>query len=323
MNQISSKTANVAELPLKLNLQLFAEDIAPNLEDTPEFKEDAREFAAMDAKMEKFTEERKAKETSVVEKTVENEPVKELDKAVTPEVAAPDEKPKQDMETNKAFQEMRQKLEAAEKEKSAIEEKARKADGLIAAQFGKQGITTVEQYEQWIKQGEIEEENERYKAAGLTSQEIEAIRLAPELKRETEAMKAERFQQDYLSQWESLYKAYPEETKDRDLFKEEGKIPSFFNDEMKAEIARGASPLAAFRHAHFETILANATKGTRETAKQEALNQLNSKDHIKANSGTGSDVEHVEIDPEQMRMFRALNKGKSDAEIRTWYKKNK
>jgi desulfoferrodoxin (superoxide reductase-like protein) len=323
MNEISSKTANVAELPLKLNLQLFAEDIAPNLEDTPEFKEDAKEFAAMDAKMEKFTEERKSKETPVVEKTVENEPDKVIDKAVTPEVAAPDEKPKQDMETNKAFQEMRQKLEAAEKAKTENEAKAKKADDVIAKEYGKShGIFTVEQYEQRLQQEKEVEDNERYQAAGLRPDEVEKIREFDRIKAEAETIKQATTQQAYLTQWDSLYKAYPDIVETSKLFSE-GKDPEWYNDDMKAEIARGASPLAAYRNAHFETILANVTKGTKETAKQEALNQLNSKDHIKANSGTGSDVEHVEIDPEQMRMFRALNKGKSDAEIRTWYKKNK
>lgn len=312
MDKISSKTTEVASLSmyLPLNLQLFAEEEGyPNLEDSSEFKEDAKEF---NSKMDKYVEERESKKPA--ETVVEKEPVKESEKAATPEVAVPEEKPKQDTETNKAFQEMRKQLEAQEA-------KAKKADELIAAQFGKQGITTVEQYEQWIKQGEIEEENERYKEAGLTEKEIEKLRRADVTDAELTEIKETKAREAYLSQWDSLYKVYPEIQETSKAFAE-GKDPEWYNDEMKAEIARGASPLAAYRNAHFETILANATKGTKEVAKQEALNTLNSKNHMKPSGSEGGDVDHVEIDPEQMKMFRALNKGKSDADIRKWYKQN-
>ncbi len=89
---------------------------------------------------------------------------------------------------------------------------------------------------------------------------------------------------------------------------------------MQAEIARGASPLAAYRSAHFETILANATKGIKEVTKQEALNQLSSKDHIKANATGGGEVDHVQIPEAMMAQYRAYNKGKTDAQIRAFHK---
>ena len=320
MDEISRKTANVAALPFKLDLQLFADEFdgAPNLEDTPDFRDDAREF---NLKMESMTKSREpVKET--VETTVENEPVKESEKAATPEVAAPDEKPKQDSETNKAFQEMRQKLEAAEKLRADVEAKAKKADELIAQQWGKShGIYTVEQYEQRLQQEREQEENERYEAAGLKPDEIEKLRKYDELQRETEVQSQARQREAHLNAWSDLYKAYPDLQETAKVFNE-GKEPEWYTPEMKAEIARGASPTAAYRNAHFETILQNAVKGTREVAKQEALNSLNSKDHMKPSGSEGGNVDHVEIDDETMRMYRALNKGKTDAQIRAWHKKN-
>lgn len=320
MDEISRKMANVADLPLKLDLQYFADDFdgAPNLEDTPEFRDDAREF---NLKMESMTKSRESvKET--VETQVENEPVKDTEKAVTPEVAAPDDKPKQDSETNKAFQEMRQKLEAAEKLRLEVEAKAKKADDLIAQQWGKShGIYTVEQYEQRLQQEREQEENQRYEEAGLRPDEIEKIRKYDEMTSMLRNQEEARTREAHLNSWADLYKVYPELSETAKVFAE-GKEPEWYNAEMKAEIARGASPTAAYRNAHFETILQNAMKGTREVAKQEALNSLNSKDHMKPNASTGGDVDHVEIDDETMRMYRALNKGKTDAQIRAWHKKN-
>lgn len=313
MDRISRKTANVANLPLKLNLQLFADkfDGAPNLEDTPEFRDDAREF---NEKLAKMTEKPS-------EPPVENEPVKESKEAGTPEVAAPEEKPKQDSETNKAFQEMRQKLEAAEKANAEIEAKAKKADELIAQQWGKShGIYTVEQYEQRIQQEREQEENERYEAAGLKPDEIEKLRKYDELQRETEAQSQAKQREEYLGRWNDLYKAYPDLQDTAKAFNE-GKEPEWYTAEMKAEIARGASPTAAYRNAHFETILQNAVKGTKESARQEALNSINSKDHMKPSGAEGGDVDHVEIDDDQMNMYRRLT-GKTDAQIRAWHKKN-
>jgi hypothetical protein len=323
MKETSSKTEEVAVLPrfkLPLNLQLFAGE-TPELEDSQEFKEDLKEFTQFETKVAKFTEERQAKETQkeTVEKPTENKPEKEVVKAATPEVAVPDDKPKQDSETNKAFQEMRQKLDAAEKDKAANEQRAKKADELISQQYGHLNVHTVEQYEQRLKQEKEQEDNERYQAAGLTEEEVEKLRKYDELQLETETQKVARQQEDNQTRWGALYTAYPDIVETSKAFNE-GKEPEWYNEAMKTEIANGASPLAAYRNAHFDTILQNSLKGTREVAKQEALNQLNSKDHIKTNANTGGEVDHTEISPEQMAIYRRMT-GKSDSEIRKFHKK--
>lgn len=316
MHKISRETAKVAELPLKMNLQLFGDDEDegyPELENDPEFKEDAKEFSKMDAKMDKFIEEKTPK-VEVKEVKKEIEPVKEEVKAVTEDVATPEQKPKQDKETNDAFQNMRKQLEAQEA-------KAKKADELIAAQFGSQGITTVEQYDAWIREGEEQAEVERLTNAGLTPEEIQKLKDYDRIQAETSQEAQVKQKEAVQSQWKQLYSAYPDIVEASKAF-DEGKDPEWYTDEMKAEIARGASPIAAYRHAHFDTILANATKTVKETATQDALDKLNSKDHLAPNASTGGEVDHVEIDPETMRMFKQLNKGKTDAQIRAFYKKS-
>lgn len=326
MNQISRKTEEVADLPkfrLPLNLQLFAgdDDGTPNLEDSDDFKSDAREYEQMNAKIEKFTADRTPKEPAKETETkLEKEPAKAEEEAGTKEVATPNEKPKQDKETNDAFQEMRKKLEASEKEKSDVLAKAAKADALIKAQFGNQGINTVEQYEQWIKDGEIQAETDRYTEAGLTAEEIDKIRNYDTLKAEVTSRTVAEIQQESANQWGALYKLYPEVEADITKFNN-GEAQSTYNAEMQAEIARGASPLAAYRNVHFESILANATKTVKETATQDAVDRLSSKNHIKGNASAAGDIEHFEIDPDQMKIYRGLMKGKTDAQIRAFAKK--
>lgn len=317
MENISRKSVEVAELRYKVNLQLFAEDGEPypELENDPDFKEDDREYSKMDAKIEKFTEER----TPKAEVKTENEPVK-VEEIVKPEVVDP-EKPKQDSETNKAFQEMRKQLEAEQA-------KAKKADELISAQFGDRGIHTVEQYDQWIREGEEEAELERLKNSGLSAEEIQKLKDYDRLLAETSQESQAKYQQTIKSQWDEVFNAFPDLDK-RDIqfngtqvtFAGE-KAPEWLTSDMIAELESGAKPLNAYRNAHFDTILANATKTIKETAAQDALDKLGSKDHLAPNASTGGEVDHVEIDPEQMRIFRQLNKGKTDAQIRSFYKKS-
>lgn len=314
MDQISRKTGNVAAYPLKLDLQLFAEEeAAPNLEDSPEFAADAREF---NAKMDKFMESR------TQEPEMKTEPDK-VDTVEKPEVVEP-EKPKQDSETNKAFQEMRKQLEAEKQRAADLEAKAQqdkqRADALIAQQFGDRGIFTVEQYELAVAREREIADNERFEQAGLTPDEVRKLREFDELQNRIQGDKVSQSQQQVQSAWNQLYSAYPDLVDTSKAF-DAGGVPDWFTPEMKAEIDRGASPLAAYRHAHFDKLLNGKLQNEREAAKQEALDKLNSKEHLAPNATTGGEVDHVEIDEETMRAYRALNKGKTDAQIRAWHKK--
>ena len=319
MENISRKMEEVADLPSRypMNLQLFAGDGTPSLEDSPEYQDDMNEF---NSKMNRYMEDRTPKETATEEPTTD--PVTESTEAVTPEVAEPEDKPKQDSETNKAFQEMRQKLKEAEAARAEIEARAKKADELIAQQYGaSHGIYTVEQYEQRLQQEQEEANRTRYEEAGLTPEEIQMLKDYPQLKQETLAEKQIRQEQEVIQGWAKLYEAYPE-FKEAMASDDKETINRLFNDEMRAEIERGASPLAAYRNAHFETILSSKLQNVQEAAKQEALDKLNSKEHLAPNASTGGEVDHVEIDEETMRAYRALNKGKTDAQIRAWHKKH-
>lgn len=316
MNQISRKMVEVADLPRRypMNLQLFSEEAVPALEDTPEYKEDMNEF---DSKMQKFMDERTTPTTEQTTETAEDS-----EQADEPEVADPAEKPKQDSETNKAFQEMRKQLEAEKARAAEVEAKAKKADELIAKQYGEShGIFTVEQYEQALREEEERANNERYEQAGLTPEEVQMLKEYPQLKQATTAEIEAKKNQEIEQGWVELFEKFPELGKVVADNNQEA-VNGFYNDKMKKEMERGASPLAAYLSANFDAVIESRLKNVQEAAKQEALDKLNSKEHLAPNASTGGEVDHVEIDEETMRAYRALNKGKSDAQIRAWHKKH-
>jgi hypothetical protein len=314
----------VADLPSRypLNLQLFAGDGTPSLEDSPDYAADMNEF---DQKMSKYVSSRQQEEPATPTDTPEPTtpvPAEESQQAGNPEVAIPGDKPKQDPETNKAFQEMRKQLEAEKARAAEIEAKAKKADELIAQQYGEShGIYTVEQYEKQLQREQEQADRQRYEEAGLTPEEIQMLKEYPQLKQTTESFQQSRQTEDFTAAWKSLYAMYPEVEQAINQYNA-GEAQDIFNDEMRAELGRGASPLAAYRSAHFERIMQSQLKNVQEVAKQEALDKLNSKEHLAPNASTGGEVDHVEIDEETMRAYRALNKGKSDAQIRAWHKKH-
>lgn len=316
MNKISRKTVEVADLPRRypMNLQLFSEDGTPSLEDSPEYQSDMNEF---DSKMKRFMSDRESPTNDDIADNVEDS-----EQAETPEVAEPEEKPKQDSETNKAFQEMRKQLDAEKARAAEVEARAKKADELIAKQYGEShGIYTVEQYEQRLQEEEERANIERYEGAGLTPEEIQMLKEYPQLKQSTTAEQEAKRNQEAEQGWVELFEKFPDLGKAVADQNQEA-VDLFYNDKMKKEMERGASPLAAYLSANFEAVLESRLKNVQEAAKQEALDKLNSKEHLAPNASTGGEVDHVEIDDETMRAYRALNKGKTDAQIRAWHKKH-
>lgn len=136
----NEKKAEVVELPLKLNLQFFSDEVEDT--DTPDDTE---------------TEE------SIDETVTDEQDTGGNDSDLA------NQKPVQDAETNARFAEMRRQAEQAEA-------RARHADELIAQQYGEShGIYTVEQYEEALKAEQQELERQQYLEMGIDPDEIEKI----------------------------------------------------------------------------------------------------------------------------------------------------
>lgn len=87
---------------------------------------------------------------------------------------------------------------------------------------------------------------------------------------------------------------------------------------FRANVKKGMGLLDAYRLADFD----NLTAQKADAARQQALNSSRGKDHLNP-IGTGRGPGAVSVPPEQMRYFRSLMPGKSDAEIQAFYNKHK
>ena len=88
--------------------------------------------------------------------------------------------------------------------------------------------------------------------------------------------------------------------------------------EFYALVKKGNSFLDAFRLANYDRLTAAAA----EAAKQQAMNNARSKDHLTGASpqrGQGT----VPVPADEMAMFRAINPGATDAEIQAYYNKKR
>jgi len=269
-----SKVAGVADLPFKLNLQLFGEVDEPTNVEVPV---DAVDVVEPNSEVEN--------DESTVEDTEET---------VTPEVVEPDQKPKQDSETNKAFQEMRHKLQETERLATRNTEIARKfgaeygvfSDADIASKYGQShGIHTMEQLANQIQM-------EAYMEKGIDPDEIKQIvDNHPDL---VQARKV-AYEQNLMSNFNDLKSEYP------DIVKQGEDI----SPEVWARWNNGQSGLSltdAFTLVNRKDILAKQ----QAAVKQANLNNLNSKNHMKPNGATGGTMDLTQIPDDVMSSYRKM-----------------
>ena len=88
--------------------------------------------------------------------------------------------------------------------------------------------------------------------------------------------------------------------------------------EFYALVQKGNSFLDAFRLANYDRLTAQAA----EAAKQQAQNLSRSKDHLTATTGQRGGGA-ISVPPDELRMFRELNPGASEADIQAYYNKYK
>lgn len=273
----SEKTAEVAGLLLKTNLQLFADDLGGG--------------------------------ESVVDDTdtADNNPDNEDNNLETggngeggnnPGVAEPGQNPSfKDDPQNKAFAEMRRQAEQAQA-------RAKHADDLIARQYGEShGIYTVEQYEQALKAEQQEAERQRLESAGLPEDVINKLSKLDEILQLEEQRKVaeqqKQFDESMKTQIDELTKEHPDvQVKD---IKELMALPIY--DQMHDKLLKGYTVLDAYEAANRAELRAKALN----QGKQTALNQVNSKSHIRGNGGEGADdVDLTSVPADVMATYRQM-----------------
>lgn len=310
MNQTihSANKEELAALPLKLNLQLFADEVT----DADETETD--------------TDITDTEEEEGNDDTSQDEPdTGENDSDLA------DQKPERDLERDKSFAEMRRKAEEAEKRASQVEAQRQRdtniakkygadygvfSDADIAAKYGNShGISTLEQFEQALQR-------EQYQQAGLPPELVDKLSKVDDVLQWRDQQQAQlaqqQLEQTLVSNYEGLTKEYP------DLVKAPGDIPAEvwtkWNDGKS-----GISLTDAYEIVNKSAIRDHIAKST----KQAALNNINGKKHMRPNGGEGGDDIDASSVPDDVmmqyeRMFaKELKTGKmTRADFAKHYKKS-
>lgn len=300
MNEhISANTTEVAtlsKLMIPLDLQLFAEgDPAPAVVSAP--KDEVYTSAADHAKAAGVKEPEIAAQ----------EPTKEV-------VAEPiKEEPTRDLEKDAAFADMRRKTQEAEARAQLLEQQNQKTLE-IARKFGPYGVFSDEDvaktYGQThgihtLDQLEREIQRQEYVKQGVDPDLVEKI-VTDKLENHPSVVEAKKaaYEQRLMSNYNEVLAEFP------DLVKSAEDISA----EVWAKWNNGESGLTlsdAYAVVNRKAIFEKQQAAT----KQAALNQLNSKNHMKATEGSSEELETGTIPDEVMainrRMFAAeLKSGK-------------
>lgn len=288
------KKADAVELPFKMDLQLFGEgDPAPEpaADPTPEPQNPSPEPVNPD---------NEPAPTSGVADPVKDEPASDKDTTF------------KDDPQNKAFAEMRRKTEAAEKKAQLAERNqdiARKygqygvySEEDIANKYGESnGITTLEQFEEALQREEYKEKGIDYDTINKIVDNHPAVKAA---------RKAE-YDNKLVSSYDELHTEYP------GLVKDPNDIPTEVWQKWN-DGKNGLSLLEAYELTNRKQIRENLIS----SAKQQTLNNVNGKEHIRGDEG-GSEVETTTIPEDVLKMYKKLNPGKTDEEYLKHYKNSK
>lgn len=188
-------------------------------------------------------------------------------------------------------------------------------------------ITNFEQFDDWYKQHSLAQLQRDLKAGNLTVEGLQqAMDTHPVIQQLLQQQAAAAAAPQQIPQQPQL-SAAEQALVDADLAKISAWDPSIKSvndlmvmpgaDTFREYVKRGYSFADAFYHTHKERI----DQQMIEAAKQQALNNARSKDHL--NSVTNSRANGMkEVPAAELAMFRAINPHATDAEIQAYYNKN-
>lgn len=303
MDEQSVKVAGVAKLPLVLDLQLFAEDGASD-EGAFSFDEPVSESS------DTVDEGTQAQEDTPNEE-------------VTEEVADPPaDKQPQDAETNAKFADMRRKMEAMEKQNQIARKYGQygvfdEAD--VSRIFGGQGINTFAQLDQAIAAQQREQERQKWLDEGMDPDRVEAL-VDEKLSNHPSVIAAKEAEYNSMltQNYNDLIAEYPDIVKSPEDVSQE--VWNKWNNGK-----HGISLADAFTLVNRKEIAAKQ----QAAVKQAALNNMNSKNHLRPNGTDGSGSPDLSQIPDDVlssykRMFsKELRSGKmKESDFIQHYKKS-
>lgn len=226
-------------------------------------------------------------------------------------------------ETQAAIDKAVQDAVKAEQDRSKAEMDAFFAAAALKNTLTGKPITNMEEFNEWKQAFDAAKLQRDLKAGKLTPEGLQkVIEQTPAIKQVQQI--AQKQEEAARQQSEAaakarvdaeiaeIHKLDPTISEVKDLLK----MPTA--KEFYAMVKKGNSFLDAFRLANYDRL----TTAAAEAAKQQAMNNARSKDHLTGTGpqrGQGSSP----VPPDEMAMFRLINPGATDAEIQAYYNKNK
>jgi len=253
---------------------------------------------------------------------VNNEPAGEPNSGVADPGMGADvasQKKVQTPEENHVFAEMRRKADAAEKRANDLERNIATgkkygkdyniySDADVAEKYGQShGVNTVAEFEAALQK---EAQDQEYKDKGIDPDMVQKIvSSSPEM----QALRAQQGRDALSSEISELSAEYPD-LKVKTL-EDMQKWSNF--DAIKAKALNGMTVLEAY-----ETVnRAEIRKKNSESAKQAALNSIQSKGHLQGN-GNGVEGDTVRVPDDVMEMYKRFNPKQTTEQIKAHYKKS-
>jgi len=241
---------------------------------------------------------------------------------------SPDKKPPLTPEQRRANAARRRQEEQQQAINAAVEAERKRNEAQIADVFARAGlkntvtgepIKTMEEFIAWQDQFQAAQLQQQLQAGKLTPEMINTIvesnpvvQQARQVMEQTQAAQAARAEAADKARIDAeiaeIRKLNPEIQGFGDILKMDT-APKF-----REYIGLGYRAIDAYRLANMEAI----SQKMGQQAAQAQARKIQGKDHLRS-SGNARGAGDVSVPPDQMRMFRALNPGKTDAEITKFY----
>ena len=226
-------------------------------------------------------------------------------------------------ETRAAIDKAVQDAVKAEQDRSKAEMDAFFAAAALKNTLTGKPITNMEEFNEWKQAFDAAKLQRDLKAGKLTPEGLQkVIEQTPAMKQvqqiaqkqeETAKQQSEAAAKARVdAEIAEIHKLDPTISEVKDLLKMP-KAKEFYD-----LVKKGNSFLDAFRLANYDRLTAAAA----DAARQQAMNNARSKDHLTATGGqrgTGA----AQVPPDEMAMFRLLNPGATDEAIQAYYNKQK
>jgi len=275
---------------IELNLQLFAEEEGVNESD----------YAESDEQIEDETDEIES---------VEEESEEEVEES-TPEAETEDNSQDFKNEQNRAFANMRRKIQAEQKARYDSEI-AKLCEGYVHP-VTKQPIRTFAEYKDALYQQERIANEEKLKASGLDPKMIDNAVANNPMVREAQAVlersRRENAQRTLEAEFSEIQKFDPNITSF-------DTIPNI--DVITNMVEHGYNLVDAYKLVNFDSLMQKKVAG----AKQGAINSIKGKSHMVGVDSLAQDNDSTEIPTDVYKMYKEIYPDKSSAELKKLYTK--